>query len=544
MNSDAKPVVVIASYGGSGSTFLFEAVKQARPNALVFHTPAAPADGLLGIPVFNRVTGHAEGPFSKDIEMLKNALVVVVYRDPASAYASRARYKHFLHLWSDTKRLDVLFGSPPDQEQFAAAWRVAEERKEDLFGLLEYLKLWHAYAALGKHRIAFAKYEDLARNWEKLSSFLGMKDAEKVTAGGFAPRSREVRPKIRKIFELVQAELDGWPSFERFGQGLQDWSSSLPLSSVGLRGGAFTVIGLEAGAPDSILRMGLAFDAVTSVFDIPFIPPKVRNYHSPEVDFFKLFGISGGSGFGSGLRDIAAFGRTVRISLSEFIFRALHEKGSFQQETLYEVEADLYEQQFMKKTYPFPAVFNFRRTFLSHLAYDRTEAVFPENGSARVVLHLRRSDISGTAVFEGLTEGEAPARLRNGILLRPLLSKARAVQELERILPAGKAVEVVVAGDGFAEIRRRFSGYPAVEARIRSLEAEMEAPIASDKLTFTGERLLIGKDPRNTVLTLDAMASADMVVSASSTFPNVICKLGKVKLVHVKLSSAVQGDAQ
>ena len=102
----------------------------------------------------------------------------------------------------------------------------------------------------------------------------------------------------------------------------------------------------------------------------------------------------------------------------------------------------------------------------------------------------------------------------------------------------------MVAGDGFAEIRRRFSGYPAVEARIRSLEAEMEAPIASDKLTFTGERLLIGKDPRNTVLTLDAMASADMVVSASSTFPNVICKLGKVKLVHVKLSSAVQGDAQ
>lgn len=533
-----KRPCIIASYGGSGSAFLTDVLKQI-PNTLYSyeHVHGVPTSDFLGVPIFNRYTGHNEGPFSKSIELSRDAKVIVIYRNLAEAYQSQAGFKHFMHIWSDTDRMRDVFGhSQPTEEIFNQKWVEYRQKGQDILFLEDYLDRWRKYAELGKHDIAFVKYENLREEWKNLVSFLSISVGGHSELGEIEPHSKVVTKEASKIFGEVSKKLESWDPFELFPRRhnmIVEKGNEVVEDRKPLPGSSFTCIKLGAGASDAIGRLGVAFDAIRSNYDVEFILPEYSNYHSRALDFFELFGIKKAycsSGNASDLRP------ELRLSLSECIYLILFDRDLISDGHHYIIEADIYDGDF--RIEQLRKYGRFRRMFSDRFSYTPRSLPFSSDPQVvKATFHLRRQDICGLYLFLDDDTEQVPTDIRSDIHGRRLLHISRATRELERRLPRGANVEVIIVSDGFGEIRRRFSDYPHVLSRIDNLSNELYASVVSDELSIRVIDRIIGTESAETIKTLDAMYLSDIVLTASSSFPRLICEISGTHLVYLNLQS-------
>jgi hypothetical protein len=521
-----KKMLLIASYGGSGSTYLANRLHDLVSDEFdIFHTHTIPQDGKVGIPVFNRLTGHNEGPVSRYIGLPAGSRIVIIYRSPAEAYLSRCSYKHFLHIWSDTPRIRELFPEPPTREQFLEKWSEFRASQNDILGMSEYLHIWKEYARSSEYDLTFVKYEDLRQNGPALLEFLGLEEATEDPFSGFDPVSRDIPENVSVIFEGLQATLDDWPAMETFPASTPPALEppERACRKMERRNTYFTITGIGAGASDVVARMSMCYDVVTSVLNAGFILPDYRNYHSPELDFFALYGIKDAF---SQNDDVATDNlNTVELTFSDFVFQALFDKDFFQDNTFYKIKADIYENDF--RLFYIRKAFQIERKFMDALSYTPSGSIFSDqDGVVKVTIHLRRNDICGH-LFEaaGL---DAP----QGMESRELLTLQRAIKALESTVPAGSRVEAFVSSDGFEKLKKRHAEQYEVLEACRELEDDLLADPASDSLKVTIIDRVIGTDTAATITTLDAMYQSDIVVTASSSFPNVVSFLGKTRILN------------
>jgi hypothetical protein len=298
-----------------------------------------------------------------------------------------------------------------------------------------------------------------------------------------------------------------------------------------LKNSSFTFSEIGAGASDALKRMGVAYDIVTSLFDIAFRLPSYQNYHSPELDFLEVFGLR--TAFNG-----AIAGETARPSRRERISSLIERfetSGVELEDGLdYIFVPDVYDSDVIFKE--FKKRFIVEPKFLGYLSYTPLQHVFlPRAGSKKVVVHLRRQDIIGFALFSGLRDEDIPNSLRKWVQSRETLSIERAVKEVEQIFEPGASVQMVITSDGVAETRRRIWKSPLLNERLDAIEAELYDQPISELLDIQVVDRIIGTGPVETRKSLDAMYEADLVVTASSSFPGVVCRIGKVPLKVVEL---------
>jgi hypothetical protein len=535
MSSPIKPqppTCIVASYGGSGSTFLRNLLAQHLPGWRLFHSHAIPTTDTLGIPVFNQLTGGGEGPFSRSIPLQPDAKIVVIYRDPAAAYLSRCSFKHFLHIWSGTARLKAIMGDEVSPAVFQAQWKVHKEAGRDILDMAGFLAAWRRYAALGHHDIAFVRYEAFAEAWPQLAVFLGIEATDGEAAAGFRPVGRSVDPHTAAMFADLSADVAARPAFEAFRREGEGETPPPTRPAFDVTGSCFTVDGLTAGAADSIDRLAVAVNVITSVLGIPFLVTSYRNYHAPDIDFFDIFGLY--DAFQKLEPENVENLDQVSLTMTDAIFYMLYDCSFFKPSTFYKIKADVYPNNY--RVNYINRYYNIKRSFYDSLTFKPKEKIFPDDPAAlKVVVHLRRGDISGDALFDGIDESTIPEKTRQGIHRRKLLTIERAVAELETLDPLPSRIDLVIASDGVARLKHRFARNEPVMRNIARLEADLTEGVAqSDHIEIRVVERLIGTDGESTMRTLSAMHDADAIVSSASAFPRLMARIGGAKLVIVR----------
>lgn len=529
------PTCLIASYGGSGSTFLAKALKSIASSHYAFdHVHSVPANNFLGIPIFNRLTQHSEGPFSKEVELPKSSKVILIYRDPAEAYLSRCSFKHFLHIWSETDRIEQVFGDEDiTKEAFNRAWRIHEREGRDILDLKRFIALWRDYAQRHRHDICFVRYEQLAEAWPQLLDFLKISEKDASAIQGFAPSSRMVPSDVAQMFSAFRAEMASWPPIEIFNQADADGpvpTALGPVQPLRLENTVFSANSLGAGASDALARFSLVQDIVKTWFDTDVRLPPYRNYHSPEIDFFELFGVND---LVMARSDDDPPREQVPLTVRQLIFHLLYDSSFFRDDVEYLIQPDLYPNAAEVQKLAWWRGID--RAFLDKIRYTPKNRIFNETfDSVKVVAHLRRQDICGEVLFAGLNTGEVPESVMGSIQSRPLLTVADSVHALEARYPKGTKVQLVIASDGVARVRQQLGRFPVMKERLDTIEAELcSSPESSDIVIELVDRI-IGTGPDETIRTLDAMYTADLVLTASSSFPNLVCRAGKTELQIVR----------
>ena len=295
-----------------------------------------------------------------------------------------------------------------------------------------------------------------------------------------------------------------------------------------LIGSSFTCLAISAGAADALFRIALAYDIVTSFYKLDFYAPSYTNYHCPDVDFFGIFGVY--KSFPTSADQLHQ--ALVKINLSDLVAALLEGRPALNDGTNYEIVPDLYAQD--------PRIKNLREhvnltlSFVKKLQYQITREVFDAGTkTVKAVIHLRRQDILGDIILFGPEADLIPEDIKRGIHRRPLLYFQHAIDILERSVPAGSAVDLVITSDGVREIRKKVGRFPGMSERLDGIELEFMGNPTSNKLGISVIDRIVGTGPDETIRTLDAMFSANVVVTASSSFPRLPCAVGGAKLIVV-----------
>lgn len=290
-----------------------------------------------------------------------------------------------------------------------------------------------------------------------------------------------------------------------------------------LQTSTFTVANLYSGASDALGRIALVYDVFTTAANISFVLPEYSNYHARDLDFLQIFG----------LREAFpppsfAPSEIVHLSFDHLVDALLGAGLHLTNGCHYVVDGrEAYGQH--------PALARFRqshslrRTFHSFMQYRPTSSVFDlNNGNVKVVIHLRRNDICGEALFGGLPESDLPPEsIRRGIQPRPLLTIKHAVSFLEEQYAKGSTLDIVLLSDGVQSLQRRFRNYPAVSARISLLQQELAEPLESCTLNLHEVDRIVGNDAVSTIRSLDAIYNADITLTRSSSFVLLLATIAK-----------------
>lgn len=210
-----KNLCLVASYGGSGSTYLVHQLSKSTQSYEFIHTHTLPTNDKVGLPIFNNLTGHNEGPFSRGFCLPENTKIIVIYRDPEKAYKSRCSLKHYCHIWSETDKFiselgsDFQFELHESRKRFNKLWQDYKSEGKDLLELESYLDTWRDFAQLRMFDIAFVKYESLGYQSFKMASFLNI---EPVDFSGFKVSERKLDKSTSEMF----AYKEKWQSLADF----------------------------------------------------------------------------------------------------------------------------------------------------------------------------------------------------------------------------------------------------------------------------------------------------------------------------------------
>lgn len=530
-----KKLCLIASYGGSGSTYLTHLIQNKFPEYNCYHTHSLPEidANRIGVPIFNKFTKHhVEGPFSRDFDLPKTSKIVFIYRNPSEAYLSRCCFKQFVHIWSETDYFYSVVGEEPSEEKFIKEWEVKLSKKEDILNLSNYFSAWQCFAEKQIYDVAFVKYEELDKAWPKLFEFLGGKDEDFEPLIDFVPARRATPEPISEIYCDLNKIMKALPYIQTFK--MQDtpleWSKPDFKARKRLLNFSVTIASVDAGVSDAISRIGLAYDVIKTVFDVDVSIESYSNYHSEEIDFFEFFGIKNAftivEPVEEGTSDTI---RTKSLRLSDFIYYALHNLDFFKENEHYRIVPDVYQNDVRLGV--FRSYLGLNESFFNKLSYTPTAHYFPyQSSSKKVVIHLRRSDICGNQLREA--EPELPEKMLDRIQSRRVLLLAEALREVAARYERVSSVDIIVLSDGLAELHERFKDFPRVIAKLSEMEKElMSDPKDSCSENMTIVKRFIGKDKSATLASFDCMNEADLVITASSSFPTLISKINGVRVV-------------
>lgn len=512
-----KQKIIIASYGGSGSTFLAKKVHQISPTAKVYHTHSVPVDGVIGVPTKNEFTGHDEGPLSNWIPLDQHTKTIVIVRNPAEAYLSRACFKHFAHIWYGTDRFRKILGNVANfdegQTRFTEIWHEYIKNHKDILDLRKYLELWIDAIKLNQQKILFIKYEELTQNWQAVESFLEVNESDKDSINTeFSAKSREVSVNIAKLMEKATSLYESLPSVLETNDVTED---KLKVEKIDTNS-TFTVTGLNAGFGDSFSRMDLVYRFLKQYSNLSFVLPEYQNYHSKNFDFFNFFQFSSES-------EKNPNSKVVELKFSQLIPLLIADKNFIENDTHYVIEADLYPGASELTFYPYISDEN---SLKNKAKLSVTDSVFSTNtGEFKIAIHLRRSDISKD-YFLGVIDEEK----LNGMHSRKLLQVSEAIEYLKNSFPKNSKLQVAVISDGVADLKVRFKDIPQAISVIEDIEEEIKRVPHDKNISYS---FIIGKGESETLKTMSTIADADLVITRSSCFPNLLCELSGIKLVHL-----------
>jgi len=525
------PLCIVSSYGGSGSTFLIDKIKELCPTFKFFHNHAPPINGILGAPLFNPVTGGAEGPYSQWLELPRGSKIIIIYRKPSEAYLSRVCYEHFSHIWYGSPNYKKVLGSEflglshDQRNQLFTQKKIEHESKSlDILGLEDYFQNWKSYAKKKQVDIAFVKYESLNTSWNQLLHFLNSQD--KVTMNDlsdFDAKTREVPDKIRAIFHNFEYQLKDDPNYM---ESLAGQTVNKPLEKIAIDA-VFTVENLGAGFGDSFSRINEAYNFIKYFTSMKFIRPEYSNYHCKELDFIDLFNIKGDLP-----RSDVNHYKVNHIRFSDFVFQVLYDRNFLQSQTLYSITIDLYPHDFKSKFYKL--LFDIPNTLLETVSLKESFEYSPNFSQTdhiyKVVFHLRRSDI----IKDKLINIVDP-KLLSGIHSRKLLTIKEACHVLSEYLSERnikKKVEIIVISDGVDDLMSKFTENPAALNVLNDINQELHEEVL-EKNNMKIIQRIIGKGSINTLKSIYAIYHSNLTLSASSSFPNLICYLAGNELKHV-----------
>lgn len=516
-----RPKLIIASFGGSGSTYLTKKLKQFANNKYeLMHSHASPDSAdFLGLPVFN-LNGAVEGPFSKDLEMPSGTKIVLILRTPSQAFRSRFSYKHFQNLWSGSqleKDKELFF---EDQKAFFKFSKQCLEDERDPLFFESYMRAWLALMENKKADVLFLKYEHLSHLGNQVKTFLEI-DAD-LDFSDFSARDREVDDVAKAALKSADELYAGLPEFTSSAAQNNTVKEQTSFPKIDLN---IAIDFLGAGAGDAISRYLDFYDFVSTVSNHELVKFNYVNYHCKELDFFELFNVPGRQ------VDESSFEKIESLSLLDLVYLILLNPSSFNANTLYKIslknQADFSSIKYFKRLFNIPSIARKKLTYCSKLDNESIKFSADESVS-KLVVHLRRSDIVGRLIKPEIEFGPIG---EHGLHSRPLLHLHHIPDVLQEHDITGK-IEVVVISDGLEDVKARYKDNIQVVEKLNELSDELEHGRFDYPQTTLVDRV-IGKDSQSTLQTIEYMYKADYVITASSVFPRLIANLGYTKVIKV-----------
>ena len=373
--------------------------------------------------------------------------------------------------------------------------------------------MWIDAIKLNQQKILFIKYEELAQNWWAVESFLEVNESDKGTIEKeFSAKSRDIPANIAKLMEEATGLYESLPSVLETNGVTED---SLKFEKIDTNS-TFTVTGLTAGFGDSFSRMDLVYRFLKQYSNLSFVLPDYQNYHSRNFDFFNFFRLSSES-------QKNPKSKVVNLKFSQLIPLLIADNNIIENDTHYVIEADLYPGASELTFYPYISDEN---SLKNKAKLSVTDSVFTtDDGEFKVAIHLRRSDISKD-YFVGVIDED---KLK-GMHSRKLLQVSEAIEYVKNSYPKFSKLQVAVISDGVDELKVRFKDIPQAISVIEEIEDEIKRVPYDKNIAYS---FIIGKGTSETLKTMSTIADADLVITRSSCFPNLLCELSSTKLVHL-----------
>jgi hypothetical protein len=293
---------------------------------------------------------------------------------------------------------------------------------------------------------------------------------------------------------------------------------------------SFSVVPPIAGASDAMGRISLAYNVITTHFDLPFLYEPYWNYHSADFDFDRAFGIQEHFNVQASETDSEGYDK---ITLSDVIESILAGERPFLEPRHYRVTPNLYGNHELVKALRLSK--GLSETFFSKLTYRPTTNPFSSDTKRRkVVIHLRRQDIAGEMVFRGVPPSQISKEQSKGLHSRPLLHLDTALEILNDEMGSEEEIDLVIASDGMDQIAKRFGRQPEILRNIERIEEEVRGPLPKTSLNISNDERIVGGGPEVTARTMDAMYLADLVITSSSSFPRLPCRFGGASIISVE----------
>jgi hypothetical protein len=293
---------------------------------------------------------------------------------------------------------------------------------------------------------------------------------------------------------------------------------------------SFSIVPPVAGASDALNRISLAYNVITTHFDLPFRYEPYWNYHSADFDFDRAFGIQDCFDIQPPQADCE---NLDKLALSDVIMNILAGKHPFGDPGHYRITPNLYGNHDLVKRLRLAK--GLSESFFSKLTYRPTTNPFaPDTHRKKVVVHLRRQDIAGEMLFRGIPSALISTEQSKGLHRRPLLHLSTAFEILTAEVNPEEEIDLVIVSDGMELIVKRFGRSPEILQNIERIEEEIRGPIPKTSLNISKVERIIGVGPEVTARTMDAMFLADLVITSSSSFPRLPCRFGKTRIISVE----------
>lgn len=305
----------------------------------------------------------------------------------------------------------------------------------------------------------------------------------------------------------------------------------------------FTIAPPCTGSSDAISRIALAHDIATShLRNAQYASKKYNNPHCQELDYQELFGLNSTNGKDGRICepgvDLLTIKLTELLDIIENPSRKSHGENKLFANQHITILPDLFDAQ--ERTIQFARETGYNSNYKSQLTYSPRRNPFQARNKeyANIVIHLRRGDICYSTAISDINIRETPKDLEElKAKSKQLLELSTAIDAIKRLdNPQLHKANILICSDGFEAIKAKLEPYPRLLNNIAHAETRLKSEIYA-----LGQRhaieCIIGCTSEDTIKTFDAMYHADIVVTASSCFPYIICGIGSTEIVNIELQA-------